>query len=363
MVYGAEFPMAGRTLQLGRPDVAAIIDKAYREEKPGWHKQRLLAIKLAARGEHTGSEIGDLCGLSRATVFALVKAVREGGLEAISERDSGGRPEGWRKGISAKVMKQFEAKLAANEFATLREACRWLKREHGIEAHYNKVWYWAKKLGGVLRVPRPSHSQKDPAAAENFKQSLANKLESLGLEPGTRAKVWVMDEARFGLHTMLRRVWSLRGKRPVVEAQTKYEWDYLYGALEITGGEAHFCQIDQVNLECDREYLANLAAGDPDAVHILIRDQAGFHLRDGDGRLPRNVRIIDLPPYSPELNPCEQLWDLLKDELGNRIYATIEELREAMVEPLSRWWNEAAKVISLIGRPWLGLEANASWKS
>lgn len=64
-------------------------------------------------------------------------------------------------------------------------------------------------------------------------------------------------------------------------AQIKYEWDYLYGSLEVTGGECHFCQISGVNLQWDRRYLEDLASNDPEAVHILIRDQAGFHLRDG----------------------------------------------------------------------------------
>jgi hypothetical protein len=61
-----------------------------------------------------------------------------------------------------------------------------------------------------------------------------------------------MDEARFGLHTLLRKLWTLRGVRPIVSCQTRYEWDYLYGALEVTQGEAHFCQIGTVNLDCDR---------------------------------------------------------------------------------------------------------------
>lgn len=354
--------MPGRKLQLGCPKVAAVIDEKHRAEKPGWRKQRLLAIKLAALGEHTGTEIGDLCSLSRASVFALVKAVREGGLEAISERNPGGRPEGWRKGVPPEVMKQFETKLAAHEFVTLQDAVRWLEQKHGIKASYNRVWYWAKKLGGVLKVPRPSHSKKDPKAAQSFREELSDKFEALALPQGCKAKVWVMDEARFGLHTMLRKLWSLRGTRPVIPSQTKYEWDYLYGALEVTRGEAHFCQMGSVSLECDRLYLENLAASDPECVHVLIRDQAGFHIRDGDVRLPSNVRIIDLPPYSPELNPCEQLWDQIKDRLGNRVFQSIEELREATVPILQYWWNDAHAVLSLVGRPWLHTQANASWK-
>jgi len=212
-------------------------------------------------------------------------------------------------------------------------------------------------------VPRPSHSKKDPAAAEAFRRDLGRKLEGLGLAAGIRAKVWVMDEARFGLHTMMRKLWSIRGVRPVVGCQIKYEWDYLYGALEVTEGEAHFCQMSGVNLEWDRCYLEDLAASDQDAVHILIRDQAGFHLRDGDRRLPNNVRIIDLPPYSPELNPCEQLWDLIKERLGNRIFESIEQLRKATEPILEEWWSDAASVLSLVGRPWLQDQANASYST
>jgi transposase len=354
--------MARKTLKLGCPEVAKVIGKKHREEKPGWRKDRLLVIKLATRGEHTAAEIAEIAGMARSQVFAFVKAVRAGGLETIWEKERVGRPEGDRKGVPEEVSAEFGRKLAGHEFATLEDARRWLLVEHGLEVAYQRVWYWAKKLGGVLRVPRPSHSRKDPAAAREFREELGGKLESLGLAPGTRAKVWVMDEARFGLHTMLRKLWSLRGSRPVVACQIKYEWDYLYGSLEVTGGEAHFCQISGVNLEWDRNYLEDLAASDPGAVHVLIRDQAGFHLRDGDARLPANVRIIDLPPFSPELNPCEQLWDLVKDRIGNRVFETIKELREAMEPVLAEWWTDPQRVLSLIGRPWLHDQANASSK-
>ena len=95
----------------------------------------------------------------------------------------------------------------------------------------------------------------------------------------------------------MRRVWACKGHRPVVPRQTKYQWDYLYGSLEVISGEAHFMQLPTVNLECDRLYLENLAATDPTAIHVVIRDRAGFHLRDGDLRLPERIRTISLPPY------------------------------------------------------------------
>ena len=111
----------------------------------------------------------------------------------------------------------------------------------------------------MLLVPRPSHSKKDPAAAGEFRQALAGHLEKLKIAEGSNVKLWMMDEARFGLHTEMRRLWARKGKRPVVTRQIKYEWDYLYGSLDVIGGQAHFCQIPAVNQDWDRRYLEDLA--------------------------------------------------------------------------------------------------------
>jgi len=355
--------MPGSTLQLGSPEVAAVIDERYAREPDGWRKRRLLAVKLAAKGEYTSAEIAELCGIARTHLFVWLKRVRESGLEALLERGKPGPPEGTRHGVQPEVMAALAERLAAHQFTSAEAARRWLKKEHGIERPYGTVWSWLKKAKGVLRVPRPSHSRKNPAAAEAFKSGLAEKLEALGIKAGSRVKVWFMDEARFGLHTELRRVWTRRGSRPVVPRQIKYQWEYLYGALGAVSGEAHFAHLPSVSLEWDQSYLRDLAASDPEAIHVLVRDQAGFHLREGDPRLPARVRLIDLPPYSPELNPCEQLWDIIKDETCNQIHATVGALRERMRATLRRYWADAEAVLRLIGRGWFLVQLNATRKT
>lgn len=367
----------GHTLKLGRPDAAAVIDERYAREPDGWRKRRLLAVKLAAKGEYTSAEVAELCGVARTWLFEWLKIVREKGLEALLERAKPGPKEGTVRGVEPAVMEGLRARLETHQFASAQAARRWLKKEHGIEKPYKTVWNWLKKLKGVLRVPRPSHSKKKPAAAEAFKTALAGKLEALEIKAGSRVRVWFMDEARFGLHTEMRRVWTRRGLRPgspahrpplfpssssVVTRQIKYEWDYLYGALGAVNGEAHFAHLPGVSLEWDRSYLEDLAASEPEAIHVLVRDQAGFHLRDGDARLPAGVRIVDLPPYSPELNPCEQMWDIVKDETCNQVFATVTALRDRMRPTLQGYWEDAKSVLRLIGRDWLIVQLNAMRK-
>jgi transposase len=351
--------------KLGRPDLSAELEERYRQEKDARNKVRLLAMRMGASGAHASQDIADICGVSRATFFEWAKSFREGGFDALLEREKPG-PKGMKlRGVPEAVVKELRAGVESGRWPTAEAARIWLQKERGIKRPYVTVWSWLKKLGGVLRVPRPRHPENDPAAADKFKQELGAKLEALPVPQGSRVRVWVMDEARFGLHTEMRRVWISKGVRPEVRRQTRYEWDYLYGALEVVEGRAEFLHLPTVNLDCNQIFLEHLRSSDPQAHHVVIADQAGFHLREGDPRLPEGVHIVPLPPYSPELNPCEQLWDVLKDTEGfsNGLFESISSLRKALRPGLERFWDDAQAVLSLIGRPWLQSQANATAKS
>ena len=75
------------------------------------------------------------------------------------------------------------------------------------------------------------------------------------------------------------------------------------------------------------------------------------------------MRIVDLPPYNPELNPCEQMWDIVKDDTCNQIFPNIEALRETIRLTLQRFWDDAQSVIRLIGRDWFLPQLNAMPKT
>lgn len=88
-----------------------------------------------------------------------------------------------------------------------------------------------------------------------------------------------MDEARFGQQGTLTKVWAPRGSRPTAVKQTKYEWVYLYGAVEPATGESTALLAPNVNIGTMEVFLRMLshdvAAGDPDDVALVIMDQAG----------------------------------------------------------------------------------------
>lgn len=141
---------------------------------------------------------------------------------------------------------------------------------------------------------------------------------------------------------------------------TRYQWGYLHEALEIDGQNAsEFLFTPTVRKDISGMFLRQIGETDPEALHIVIWDQAGFHRREGEKHVPGNVRVLPLPPYSPELNPVEGLGDRIKDAVCNRLWETLEQLEEAILAELAVVRQGGAAVAGMI-HGWLRDEANAS---
>jgi transposase len=139
-----------------------------------------------------------------------------------------------------------------------------------------------------------------------------------------------MDEARFGQQGTLTRVWAKKGTRPTAVKQTRYEWVYLYAAVEPTSGASVARQAPNINTGTMNVFLKMLSEDLEEHDHaVLILDQAGWH-KAKKRIVPDNLTILYLPPYSPELNPVERVWAYLRSHyLANRAYDGYDHLLHA----------------------------------
>ena len=342
---------------------AALVLENEQSESSAWKRQRLQAIRLAMEGRDTYERIAEIVRCSTASLSKWIGWFRAEGIEGLLGH-ANGASGGKEPRFSPPHWERFRAEVAKGEWRTAWDAQRWLREELGLEIALKEVYRHLGKLGARLKVGRRSHLKKDPEAEAAFRDGgLEEKLNALEIPAGRVVRVWVTDEARFGLHTVHRRMWGLRGVRVVVPHQQKYEWDYTYGAVEVTRAGSVFCFQSSVNQESCQRFLEQISAYDPAAIHVVIQDGAGFHLPEGDERVPANVRLIKLPAYCPELNPIEKLWDHLKDVVCNKVYPGIEELRAALHRWLEAFWRDESRAFSLIGRGWLWAQVNAGGKS
>ncbi len=319
-------------------------------------QQRLLAIRLALMGNHTTGEIAKIMKISRANLWKWIWKFQGEGIEGLisDQLDRCGR----KSQIQTKVQQKLVEGLEEGKWKRAKEIQSWLKNNQDVSLSLKGVYYWLGKLGGVLKVPRKTHIRKNAVQVQEFKEQLAEKLQAFPIE-GKKVRVWVADEHRYGLISVIRKCWTLKGHRPLAPYHTKYEWGYLYSALEVDGenrAQAFFSPC--VSLDVSRIFLQQIADSDPQAEHIIIWDQAGFHPRMGDPLLPSRIHLLSLPAYSPELNPVEKIGDLFKDRIGNTVWNTLKEIELAIEDELRPIWQQAQRVRDLIGNGWLPLQLN-----
>lgn len=345
-----------RTLpQLGEELVAAIEAEWAKAQEP-WARQRLLVVRLIAQHELTVAQIMQAADVSRQTVFTYRDTLLAGGVEALLSRK---RAPGRVPTVRGAVAQEFLVRLEAGKFRQARDAQAWIKKRTRRSLSESGVRQLLRRLGGKLKAPRKSHAKKDPAKAKAFKLELPARLNAVvGLAPTQPVRLWVLDEHRYGLLPVIRRVWGRRGVRVHAPYATRYKWGYLHEALEVDG--AHSCELlltPAIDRDVHAIFLKQIADSDPTALHVVIADQAGFHLPTHDSRIPPNLRLLPLPPYCPELNPVERFGGLIKAAVANRLYLNLRKLEDHLIAA-ARPWSTPAAISSLI-HDWLADRVNS----
>lgn len=323
-------------------------------------KERLLTIKLLLETDNSYEEVASIVGKHPSRVKVWAKQFKEGGLEQLLTRGNGG---GRKPKMPKEASEALTEKLREGAFRTAGQVEAWLLQEHGIQYAKGSIYYVLGKHGGRLKVPRPCHQKKDPVKEAEFRATLADKLADLKLPKDRELSLWVYDEMRYGLHPLLRKMWSLAGTRVVAPVNRRFKWGYLFGAIEVGGNGSEFLYTDCLGKEADAQFIKQVAESAPGKIHVIIGDGAGFHHKEHQehgSALPENVRILTLPPYSPELNPIEKLWDIVKDGICNVNWSSLSELEDRLTERLRDWWERRDGFASLFTGSYLRSELNAT---
>jgi len=171
-------------------------------------------------------------------------------------------------------------------------------------------------------------------------------------------EVWAFDEHRLGLKPIVGKVWAKRGHRPIVLVHHRYQWLYLYAFVCPETGQSEWLILPSVNVtwfnRALQEFAQAVGAGANKQV-LLVIDGAGWH-RAKQVVIPEGIHLEFLPPYSPELQPAERLWQLSDEPLVNRKFDTLDALEAILAtrcvklstmpdvirgHTLFHWWKEA----------------------
>ena len=166
-------------------------------------------------------------------------------------------------------------------------------------------------------------------------------------------KLMFQDEARFGRISDVRRCWAPFPMRPLCRAMLTHEYTYVYGAVDVLSGEFDSLILPHVNTDCTQLFLDEVAARHPQRRIIMVLDGAGWH-RSAALRVPPNMRLLSLPPYAPELNPVEHIWDELREKyFHNKAFDSLDALEDQLFEGLLALEQDQPRVQSIVAWDWI----------
>lgn len=150
------------------------------------------------------------------------------------------------------------------------------------------------------------------------------------------------------------RKWARTGSRPTALRQTQYDWLWVSAFVCPETGRALGAMHPDLNAKRVNQLLAAFGAELPADEHaVLVWDNAGFHTA-GEIKVPPNVTLLPLPPYSPELNPTENLWHYLRSHhWSNRFYDDYDALMTAACDAWERACLDPDLIRSVCATPLL----------
>jgi transposase len=147
---------------------------------------------------------------------------------------------------------------------------------------------------------------------------------------------------------------ATKGSRPRRPKDLRYEWAYIFGAVCPARDIGAALVLPTVNADMMSRHLAEIGSQVKPGCHaVIVVDGAGWHQTGGKVTLPENISLLHLPPYSPELNPVENVWQYLRqNHLSNIIFKDYE----AVLDASCRAWNaliaEPGRIKSIATRAW-----------
>jgi transposase len=155
--------------------------------------------------------------------------------------------------------------------------------------------------------------------------------------------LWYLDEVFFSIDCDLSYTWMPKNARKLVKTNGAREKDYVIGTVCPSDGKTFFLQTVWMDSLIVKSFFQELAEFYPDKKHLIILDNVSYHKCQGnkDFPLPENIELMFLPPYSPELNPIERLWNHLKGTfLNNSLFTNIAQLKQTVYDCLKTTLNQ-----------------------
>lgn len=291
---------------------------------------RLMAIKALAMG-FSHEQVAALFGVNEDSVSRWVRRFNERGIDGLTEGPRSGRPPRIKADRTQEYRELVLHPETVNETHwTGRKFHGYLTKHCELEAGYSTLMRWIQNEGVRLKVPRPWPDGQDEEKRKAFIRLIRDLLGDQGID------LWYLDECGVEGDPRPRRRFGMKGEK----IRQPYSGAHL--RMNVTGlvlprtGEFYALEFSHSDTEIFQIFLqhANRDLSFDRPRNLLILDNASWH--KGKSLNWGRFEPLFLPPYSPDLNPIERLWLIMKAEWFSGFYA---KFKDQLIDQLTQALN------------------------
>ena len=336
---------------------ASMLREKARQEKDPRVIRRALAIASVLDGQSRTFAARSV-GLERQAVRDAIHRYNAGGWEGLFDKPRSGRPpkltSDQKAALKAKILEGPPAESNQSEYR-IRHLIEMAQNDFNVVYSPSGLRMVLKNLKLSWVTGRPYHPKSDFEAQEKFKADFSEIVRKVAESHphATNIEIWFEDEARAGQKGSLTHRWAETGTRPRVIRDRRFKSAWIFGAVCPARDLGVGLVFPVANVHAMDKLLSEISIRITTNAHaILVVDQAGWHTAK-DLVIPANITLVPLPPYSPELNPTENVWEFMRGNyLSHKLYKTVDDVVEACCQAWNAVVNEVGRLRSICTRNW-----------
>ena len=317
---------------------------------------RIRAVRQVEQGESPETVIKAL-GMNRRTIYKWIARYREGGTEALKATPLAGRP---LKLNGAKLQSIFRIIVTKNPLQLRFPFALWtremvqelIERKYGIKLSVVSVGRLLKKLGLSCQKPLMRAFQQDPVIVQQWLEEDYPKIKQLARLQ--KAEIYFEDEAGVRSDHHAGTTWGIKGRTPVVRTTGARFSVNMISAITSRGAIRFMTYAGKMKAPVFCEFLKRLVHNAPAKIFLILDGHPvhrSLRVKKFVQATKGKLRLFFLPPYSPELNPDELVWNNVKGKIGRSSIKGPDDFQEKVRSHLKSLQRTPEKICGFFKEP------------
>ena len=303
------------------------------------NERNRLCVILGYDAGHSAEEIADILKISQSSVYGYLNDYEKE--EKTKNEPHAGKP----CKLSHEQEAELKAYLAKVTYRSAKHVCAYVKEKHQVEYTVAGMTDWLIRNGFVYKKPMRIPGKLDPEKQEEF----IAKYQELKRNLKEGEKIVFLDATHPEYQSQTVYGWILKGETKTLGATAKQERVHILGAIELKEMSVIAQEYERVNTDNVIDFLKIIEQRmEATKIHVICDNSSSNKNRKVERYVKRSRKqqIHYLPPYSPNLNPIERLWKLMKEDVSyNKVYKQFRDFAESVRNFFSQKANRMTEVL------------------